>query len=967
MTRTRFALVFFAAVFLGMSLAVSAAAPDGHSARIQKPRPSTELLIGLPVPSPADFRDGALPRDAGPRALAHAVARTTAAPILQQLDELRRMGRVRGYEIDAAQFAVRVELDADADPAAVLGMIDGATYVGLPHAAGLAGTEQADCAVSTQQAAMNATRVAQMNEQRVATAHNRSTDATLYVTVSVTPGSTWSSAWGWAGEDVEVTMRIRRAGRLMIEESTFSYSDGFYEFYPNYERCPDGYNWRIIPGDVVEIISEGETISTVVMEIQAQLDAANKVLWGTVRGNTVLAVDTSTYWDAPTDEFCYDSAEFEQVHPDGDGAFQLDLTAHATLNNSAYSWLTALDPDSGATERYVNAFRLTVDRDFDEFWGTLPPNASYSAELRRGGSVVATDDGYTSYDGYFYGWFNADMQTGDVVVASARGVEQQFTVVDQDLEIDVDANSLVGITGPNHSIQAYFYNDPDRAVNSGCEWNYDCAKGQAAGNGQVAIDSDLDLRRGDYARVMISDTAGNSQYISYLNSPAIQAEVGTDYARGLFTRRQADLTIRLLNSSEVLKSEYLSYAQYDGYFYAYFSETIAPGDIITVTDGVSEQRMTVQDVDGRLNSNTDRLTVSGPDGQLVIDGYAGDGFECTETTLRSSGYVQDFDYVGPGNYAYATLVGPDGNYTNRYLTAFWLDVEMGRYNGLYGSTELGNQSVQIDRIQEGNVIDSQTVQSEGDGFFYASFADIGDVDWFAITAGDITANVDVPPLTAALDVAANATVGQAFGNSWVQARLLRSTPWGYDSVSQGLYTDAGGNYAASWDDWFWYNDCSDIEAGNRCSSAAVSYYDGAGYGFYYTAPPPPPAPADQFEDDNTPAQAKDYQTASRTHTFHDVDDVDWVKFTVPAGAVGRTYRLATINMGWDLYPAMTLYAADGQTEIANGWVQFEWQPESAGTYLLKVETGTSYLSSSCDAFYDLVITSQQNYLPSITR
>ena len=100
--------------------------------------------------------------------------------------------------------------------------------------------------------------------------------------------------------------------------------------------------------------------------------------------------------------------------------------------------------------------------------------------------------------------------------------------------------------------------------------------------------------------------------------------------------------------------------------------------------------------------------------------------------------------------------------------------------------------------------------------------------------------------------------------------------------------------------------------------------------------------SDGEEEDDSAAQARTVAVGAvaKSHNFCPSSDEDWIKFDLQAN---KTYVLLTSNLAFASDTVLTLYAADGTTQIAEnddyGYVsgsRIIYRPTSAGTYLARV-------------------------------
>ncbi len=99
---------------------------------------------------------------------------------------------------------------------------------------------------------------------------------------------------------------------------------------------------------------------------------------------------------------------------------------------------------------------------------------------------------------------------------------------------------------------------------------------------------------------------------------------------------------------------------------------------------------------------------------------------------------------------------------------------------------------------------------------------------------------------------------------------------------------------------------------------------------------------DSYENDNSCTNARGISSngASQAHTFHDVQDRDWIKFTALAG---KTYIIDVDNVGAKADAIVELYdtceadpAADGNNAFGSS-VRLEWDAVKNGDYYIKLQ------------------------------
>jgi hypothetical protein len=152
--------------------------------------------------------------------------------------------------------------------------------------------------------------------------------------------------------------------------------------------------------------------------------------------------------------------------------------------------------------------------------------------------------------------------------------------------------------------------------------------------------------------------------------------------------------------------------------------------------------------------------------------------------------------------------------------------------------------------------------------------------------------------------------------------------------------------------------------------------DSAGNASAYT--PPTAAAAvrictpDSFEPDNTPGQAREILsgTAAAKRSQCASGDVDWYVFQAKAG---QLYLLQTRDLGATTDTVLSLYAANGQTKLAESDLPNQqasvllWRPTADGPLYLSVRHVDPRVTGSAVTYAVSVDPATQLFLPRVTR
>jgi len=989
------ALVALIAIILFITPAsaapVASATPAPLAAHNALP-PPTDYLIVLPaIPSDPDSIPPNLTPDQATR-YAHSLTHRYARPILAELQRLRAEGNIAGFKVQPDLHGVVVE---------------GSTRQALEWLSTLPGTaatlpykdELPACAAAAAQALPEQVLGLSRMAGSAATPRLQTTRLAPQVTdpsidVYAPPGSTWTSVNGRTASNTTVTMRILRGGGVIATQSTTSDSSGYYHFYPSWQQCPyEGYNWTLRPGDVVEVTAGGNTVSTVVANLRAWVDPTANTVAGKTDPGRSAEVWVYDYGSNPCSSRSYN----QTVGTDGSGNFSANFSSQVNFDRRASGDIYARDANGNSTYTWLYAYRISAEFDQTGFEGYLKPDVDFTATLSRTGSIVSTYSGTSSAsnNNYYYGWFTDTIRPGDVIRVSGGGVSIQYTATSLDVTLNRATNQATGTTGANRVVQGWFYKrDLWYDVPTSCSYDSQCDYTIASSAGNFTLNAGLDLVRGDYVDLYVYDAEGNYQYPGNRPVPAIVADLAWGNVWGYWGDPSAGyVTVTLKTGDGTVEgiNWWVAVDSWDGDFDAWGFNSIAPIDIVEVTDGVVTETMQVQNLSARLDGGSGHLTGNAYNGHLlaVLEDFRRESESsysyCAETNVTGGTYNLTFSgaQVGGQDYAEVWSTGPDGHYTYRSSHTFAVNA-VKESNSVQGYSETPDTAITITLKRGASTVSTCTTTSDSSGFYDGGFlsdstpVDIVQGDTVQVQTGDgDSVSLSIPALTVNADAAHNRLYGTSPASEPVSPQARRRTRWGYYSYSQSTAADSSGNYSADFNSLYWWWNCSAVEVGHRCSQPAVYYYNAAGHNVWLRGPVPPPVGPDVYENDNVSTTAKTY-AGVQSHTFHAVTDTDWIKFTVPASDVTHNvpYRIETLNLGWDMDTVLYLYDTDGSTELAyddDGGVdlasRIDWTPPAAGTYYVLVEPLDEYSTAYCDAIYDLKVfpVRAQVFLPLVMR
>lgn len=964
-------LIALLAVLLLLSLPVAASPDPSHLSLSGEEGLSTPpdylLLLPLALPDPAEVPPGLTPEEADGYAR-HLVYRQ-AEPVLAELQHLRAEGLISGFEVrpDLRGIVVKGAVGLALERLSRLpGTVGGLAYTGEPPSCASAAGEALRALVLSLSGAPDG-----LSGPRAAGTAPQSSAPSIHI--QLYPGGEATYLEGYTAPTTTVTLRIFRNGRLIATQSTSSTASGRYYFYPDGSFCFPS-DWRLRPGDVVEVTAGGQTARTVVADLRAWIDpVANTVAGRTAPGRSV-QVALTHYQTAP----CGGTLLTTTVGTDPGGNFT--ATFSVDFDGRAWARVHALDSNGNSTYYYFYAYRIGTSLNSLYAWGYLKPEVDFRATLSRSGNIISMYEGRSYPSGSCQVSFTETIRSGDVISISGGGVTLQYTVVDIGVTIDPIADRITGTTGANRLVVASFSNYQR------CSYSTSCQSYRTDNSGAFIL-AGMGLARMVVVYLLVYDDAGNVQS-SYPVIPGLSIYQDWRSISGYWANPDAGyVTVTVRDSLGTILEEVSTTVSSYGYFYASLT-ALSPTNRIEVTDGALTETVVMPNLTARLDGDTGRLTGRAGPGRLVARLY---DFRRERGPYSLLPYCLEFDLaheslytltfsgaqVGGQDYARVQVINPDGHLIyGPYVYAFTVNAGENR---VYGYTETPFAGVTLTLRRNNNPVAVITTTSWENGR-YQVYLDPGTV----ITTGDVVEvhtndgdYISIPvSLTAYVDGANNRIYGKAPANEQVQAEARRYGWGSYSSVSQNAVADGSGNYSASFDGLYWTQDCSSVRLG-YCVQPAVYYYTPAGHQVWVVGPPPQPDDwPDAYEPDDTFAAARPY-LGVQSHTFHAVTDTDWVSFTVPQTDVERgvPYRIETFNMGWFLPVRVILY--DSKLNLQDEWQAYEyrgrgvsalWTPTAAGMYYLQIEP-LGYYTTFCDAVYDLMIlpVRAQIHLPLVMR
>jgi hypothetical protein len=507
----------------------------------------------------------------------------------------------------------------------------------------------------------------------------------------------------------------------------------------------------------------------------------------------------------------------------------------------------------------------------------------------------------------------------------------------------------------------------DWALLNGCQDDGSGCKGAAAdasGNFTISYAGSYDILRGDYVHFDAFDSGGNAEYGSWTSNPALVANLSQNTITGLWVKPDTDLTISVQKKDGQHEDISARSDEYLGMFYGYPATLLAPGDLITVTDGARTESMTVGTLSGSFNSVSKHLTGVAPNARLVADMSDFDRdnsmtHRCQATMVSGGAFDLDFSaasIVGPQDHAYLSSTGPDDqSYTLLEVNVAGIDVFFG--NDFYGYTPAPGDSFTLEVQQaDGTVITTSPTMTSmpTGGQFWWSIPDplfAGQQVLQKNSAGEVVARVSMPALTITLDPISQRVYGQGPKNDPINIELYQET-WDGSDWLQVLPAaiDSSGNYSLIY---------GELPLGcfeDACLYSALNYYDEKENRIMIASAPPAPVSKDSFEPDDSIETATPFVPGD-VHTFDSSADVDWVSLSYDGDQVGKPYTLKTMDAGPAARVTFTVYGPDKTTVIASENLQvgdvtrISFTPTDPGKYYLKMAPESAEAAGKCGSYY----------------
>lgn len=462
----------------------------------------------------------------------------------------------------------------------------------------------------------------------------------------------------------------------------------------------------------------------------------------------------------------------------------------------AIAQFTGEQIDRTQANPYIQVYRRQGSP-YAQVSGVAAANATVTMRILRGSTAVTTRTTTSSSSGYyrFYPTFSSCpgnsydwvVKTGDVVEISAAGFTANTVVASIAAWADPSTDIVAGITSPGKSIVVELFNYSGSSCKDSAY--VESVTSDSGGNFSAAFSSQVSFNGRAEVEIYVYDSNDNAT-TTYVEAYSFQNRFGTTSIFGTVKPNSAFEATLQRGASTVSNASGVSAA--DGWYNAYFGETILSGDLVTVSGTGFNLSYTAANLDDPyLNPTTNLLAGKTTANRYVIadfelaPGYVGlpscsyDGL-CSGVQANGSG---DFSInpgvdIQRGDYAYLSIYDSNGNaqyfeeanapviqaYHSWYIEGLWR----------YGISDPLTVTVK----DSGGVVkcSSSSFYTYSDGYFgeYAC-TDLLAGDKIEVTDGEYTESMTVSNLTGRLNNLTDHLSGSA-SNGKVVAELFDQTP-----------------------------------------------------------------------------------------------------------------------------------------------------------------------------------------------
>ncbi len=641
-------------------------------------------------------------------------------------------------------------------------------------------------------------------------------------------------ASGSAPRPEPIALSLTRDGTMIAEATATPFPNGsggylyaatLYETYYGGTGGGGGggYCYPLIePGDVLQAVQPGQTISLTVPLLTALADQSTASVYGQSPPTATLEVYFYRYGDPGV-------AYQQTVTATATGDYQADFGGMTPVTPRDYGYVFHADADEAGNHVYASydVPFLQVGVESTYVGGVVAPCTTITATLHDdAGALHDSYYGCSSSNGAFSVYFYPPSQVSDTVVVTAAGQVVSLTVPALTARPDPASDVVNGEAPVSAPVQVDLYRGP-----LGYEYTYGPPFGDPDYNlsitatltGTYAADFTglADVVAGDYGAVYVTNAAGHQAYRRFA-VPFLRACLGNYRLTGQVNGGE-QVTVTVWGSSGVPRDVHFVQVYNNGHFYDYDWDgelRLLVGDQVTVTAQDGEETGLAVPL---LTAYADLMnsTVSGqapPSSPLRVGlsragryqtgggppDYPSYDYTIWVTSTATGIYTADFSSLTtfqPGHQGAVFYVNPEGHEVYLEFTVPVVRVQSGS-NYVAGVLPAESDVAITLRDASGRVKATATTQSGYDGSFEAYLYQNWDVpaiieagDTVEVASGDTLTIVTVPTLTVQADCATDVLSGQAPRNVPLDVTWRGGDYWDGSSRTWIVTSTAAGTYA----------------------------------------------------------------------------------------------------------------------------------------------------------------------------
>lgn len=585
--------------------------------------------------------------------------------------------------------------------------------------------------------------------------------------------------------DISVTLRVLTSSEVVKSTSTQLSGSGGGAYFTDLPG--------MIAGDIVEATSGGVITRLTVPTLSASANLVTNIVSGVAPA--LKQVGISVY--STKNQRWYNRT----VTADGNGNFSTNFSAEVDLVGGDYGDAIIIDPQSNKAKYRFNISSFEVRILEGYIWGNgfsaskdVTINLKNSSGGLRGTWLVKTDStGYFTRS--FYTTTYLIPQVGDIVEVIPEGGATMTEIVPVlTMSANTSAGTISGKAIPNNQVWVAICRE--MVTNNKCESQFVTATGD--GDYLVTAPAGWGVRRGDQIRVETTTNAGNTfQNNEYLPNRMIVDSYNRNAT--VYTSPGISVVLRVLNSSEVVKST--STRTSDNYGYTSFSNLgeLNSGDIVEAVSGGVTTRLTIVPISvTRVDRQANQFSGTAPAGETVkfvvrpstsstyspyssITTIAGTGTFNVDTTGA-------YDFTG-SQYVGVIFFDANNNQLQHLVQVPYINVYRPSLT-ISGYTNRNGAVVALG-LQGSTLLKTCVTQATADGWWSCGFS--SDIDKVEVITFGATFVVPLPPLS--MDV--NDDTDVIWGTGPASTLIYASASGMASNSSKSMISQADGSFSFS--------------------------------------------------------------------------------------------------------------------------------------------------------------------------